>query len=71
MQVRKIENYAIAKYSIFILDRNNKSKPARNEKARSGGQKDFAMCVAESKSRFAPVLFIARALPFIEYSNEK
>ncbi|MRH99208.1 hypothetical protein GH721_01565 [Kriegella sp. EG-1] len=35
----------------FALDRKNKSK-----------QKDFAMCVAESKRQFAPVLFIAKPL---------
>ena len=49
----------------FALGRNNKSKPARTEKVRSGGQKDFAMYVAESKRQFAPVLFIAQPLQTI------
>jgi hypothetical protein len=39
-----------------------KTKPARTEKTRSGGAKDFAMCVAESKCQFAPELFIAQPL---------
>jgi hypothetical protein len=33
-------------------------------------QKDFAMCVAESKRQFTPVLFIAQPLAFIRKKTE-
>ncbi|MDF4223558.1 hypothetical protein PXC01_18320 [Maribacter sp. M208] len=42
-------------FGILLWTGKNKSK-----------QKDFAMCVAESKRQFAPVLFIAKPLGAIQ-----
>ncbi|WP_291788719.1 hypothetical protein [Maribacter sp.] len=36
-------------WDLALTRKKEKTKPARIEKARLGGQKDFAMCLAESK----------------------